>query len=108
MTESRRDSSSVYRINKFEVPAEGRDEFVGLLESTHAVMREQQGFVRDLIVEQELAGQFNLVAFIELAGVDAVERISAAIAEQDKARGLDRREFASRLGVKFSSWVLAA
>lgn len=109
MRKSHRDSSTVYRINRFAVPAAGREEFIGLLEQTHAVMRTQQGFVRDVIVEQESdGGESRFVALIELAGADAVERVTAAIAERDKAIGLDRKEFASRLGIKFTAWVLAA
>ena len=50
------ESSPVYRINKFEVQASGRDEFVDMLESTHAVIRVQEGFVRDVIVERESDG----------------------------------------------------
>ena len=101
MTESQRDSQSIYRVNKFAVPAEARDEFVGLLERTHAVMRQQDGFVRDLILEQKSGpGVFNLVTLIEFAGPNAVERITAAIADDDKAAGIDRREIATRLGVR--------
>jgi hypothetical protein len=103
------ESSPVYRINKFAVPAAGREEFVGLLERTHAVMRAQRGFVRDVIVEQESGGgESSFVALIELAGTDAVERITAAIAERDRASGLDRKAFASRLGIRFTAWILAA
>lgn len=110
MTVAERDGyPSVYRINKFAVPAAGRDEFVGLLERTHAVMRAQRGFVRDVIVERESdGGESSFVALIELAGTDAFERITAAIAERDRAIGLDRKEFASRHGIRFTAWTLAA
>lgn len=109
MTENQRDSSSVYRINMFEVQASARDEFVGLLESTHAVIRVQQGFVRDVIVERKSdADQVSFVALIELAEAGAIERVRLAIARHDEAAGLDRQQISSRLGIKFASWVLAA
>ena len=109
MTESQRNSSPVYRINKFEVQAARRDEFVDLLESTHAVIRVQQGFVRDVIVERKSdADQVSFVALIELAEAGAIERVRLAIAQHDTAVGLDRQKVASRLGIKFASWVLAA
>lgn len=99
----------VYRINKFEVQASGRDEFVDLLESTHAVIRVQEGFVRDVIVERKSdADQVSFVVLIELAEAGAIERVRLAIARHDAATGLDRQKMASRLGIKFASWVLAA
>lgn len=99
----------VYRINKFEVQASGRDEFVDLLESTHAVIRVQQGFVRDVIVERKSdTDQVSFVALIELSEAGAIERVRLAIAQHDAAAGLDRQKVASRLGIKFASWILAA
>jgi hypothetical protein len=103
------ESSPVYRINKFEVRATGRDEFVSLLESTHAVIRVQQGFVRDVIMERKSdPDQVSFVALIELAEAGAIERVRLAIAQHDAAAGLDRQKVAARLGIKFASWVLAA
>ncbi|GLS32719.1 hypothetical protein SAMN04488498_12077 [Mesorhizobium albiziae] len=109
MTETQGGPSSVYRINKFTVPTEEREEFLDLLEKTHAVMRAQHGFVRDLILEQQSDPDVcDLFTLIELAGPDAVSRVTAAIADQDRVLGLDRKEIVSRLGIRSSAWLLKA
>ena len=109
MTEIQSGPSSVYRLNKFTVAMKEREEFLDLLEKTHAVMRAQHGFVRDLILEHQSDPDVcDLFTLIELAGPDAVIRVTAAIADQDRMLGLDRNEIVSRLGVVSSAWLLKA
>ncbi|HEX3440370.1 MAG TPA: antibiotic biosynthesis monooxygenase [Pseudolabrys sp.] len=90
-----------YRIDKFAVPAAGRNEFLGKVAATHALLRRQEGFVRDLIMEQQSGpGIFNVVTLVEWTGPEAVERVSAAVAELHKKMGFDRHEMMARLGVR--------
>ena len=52
-------SMPLYRVDKL-VPAAGRDEFLKRVASTHALLRQQEGFVRDLVMEQQSGpGAFN-------------------------------------------------
>ncbi|HVW73232.1 MAG TPA: antibiotic biosynthesis monooxygenase [Rhizomicrobium sp.] len=95
------DQTPYYRINNFTVPPESREAFLAIIASTHDVLRRQQGFVRDLILEQQSGpGAFNFVSMIEFSGVEAVPHVTAALAELDQLRGISRKEEAARLGVR--------
>src|ERR1700751_1019336 len=90
-----------YRIDKFAVPPAGRNEFLGKVAVTHALLRWQEGFVRDLIMEQQSGrGIFNVVTLVEWTGPEAVARVSAAVAELHKKMGFDRHKMIARLGVR--------
>ncbi|HEV7368313.1 antibiotic biosynthesis monooxygenase [Arenibaculum sp.] len=94
-------SRPLYRVDKFIVPAQGRDEFLDKVARTHAVLRNQEGFVRDYILEQQSGpGEFNMVTFVEWTGQDAIERASAAVAKLHAEIGFDRREMMTRLGIR--------
>lgn len=93
-------TSPFYRVDKFAVPVDGRDEFLSRVAATHALLRRQEGFVRDLILEQASGpGQFNFVTLVEWTGPEVLERVSAAVAELHKHIGFDRHEMMSRLGI---------
>jgi hypothetical protein len=44
-------STEIFRVDKFVVPANAREEFLGKVRATHAVLKTQPGFVRDAILE---------------------------------------------------------
>lgn len=91
----------VYRIDKFAVPEQARGEFLDRVAATHAVLQEQEGFVRDLILEQQSGpGEFNLVTFVEWKDANAIEKASAAVAKFHSETGFDRRAFITRLGIR--------
>jgi heme-degrading monooxygenase HmoA len=91
----------LYRVDKFAVPAEGRDEFLAAVARTHELLRKQDGFLQDLILEQLSGpGIFNFVTLAEWTAPEAIERASRAVADLHKQIGFDRQEFMSRLGVK--------
>lgn len=90
-----------YRVDKFAVPAEGRAEFLERVASTHALLRTQKGFVRDLILEQESGpGVFNFVTLVEWTGPEVVEHVLEAVAALHKETGFDRQEMMQRLGIE--------
>lgn len=96
-----REIAPLYRVDKFAVPEEGRDEFLERMAGTHALLRMQEGFVRDLIMElQSGPGVFNMVTLVEWTRPEAVQRAAAAVAELHNAIGFDRYELMSRLGIK--------
>jgi hypothetical protein len=47
MIEEEASGEPLYRVDKFVVPEHGRDEFLGRVATTHALLRSQDGFVRD-------------------------------------------------------------
>ncbi len=99
--QSRGASAPLYRVDKFAVPAAGRDEFLKRVASTHALLRQQAGFVRDLLMEQQSGpGVFNFVTLVEWTGPEVVERVAAAVAELHRQTGFEREEMMTRLGIK--------
>ena len=89
-----------YRINKFAVPSQSRDAMLGIIQLTHAALRRQNGFVRDLILERQSGpGEFNIITLIEFTGTDVVPRISAVLDALETQTGINRRERAEQLGV---------
>ena len=94
-------SGSVYRVDKFVVPAQSRDEFVAAVARTHELLRKQGGFLQDLVLEQRSGpGIFNFVTLAEWTGPEAIERASKAVADLHTQIAFDRQEFMSRLGVR--------
>lgn len=90
----------LYRVDKFIVPAAGRDEFLGRVRDTHAVLRQQEGFLQDMILEQSSGpGAFNIVTLVEWASADVVARVSEAVAKHHAEIGFDRQETIARLGI---------
>ena len=94
-------SASLYRVDKFMVPSEGREEFLAAVTVTHELLRKQDGFLRDLVLEQRSGPRmFNFVTLAEWTGPEAIERASKGVADLHRQVGFDRQAFMSRLGVK--------
>jgi len=56
------DPVTIFRVDKFVVPEASRGEFLSRIRDTHALLRQQPGFVRDAILEQASGpGRFNIV-----------------------------------------------
>ena len=59
-------NAAVFRVDKFVVPAEAREEILRKVRATHELLRVQQGFVQDFVLEQFSGpGEFNLVTIVE-------------------------------------------
>lgn len=96
-----REHRPFYRVDKFAVPQAGRDEFLARVAATHALLRKQDGFVNDIILEQQSGpGEFNFVTMVEWETPDVVERVTAAVAKLHAETGFDRHEMMSRLGIR--------
>ena len=90
----------VYRVDKFTVPAAGREEFLGRVAQTQAFLERQEGFVRGLVLEQTSGpGVFNFVTIVEWAGADVGGPVSAAVARVHKGSRFARQELLRRLGI---------
>jgi len=93
----------VVRVNRFQVPAEARDEFLSLIERTHEVIRMQAGFIDDMILEQQVGGGiFNLLTVLQFEGEYVLQSVITAVARFDQAAGIDRQALTRRLGVEAS------
>lgn len=101
--------TSRYRIDKFVVPRAAMAEFSGAVQDTHAVLRRQPGFVRDLILDQVSGpGDFNMVTFVEWADADALAAAVEAVRSFHRSVGFDGRSLAERLGIRGDIGIYAA
>jgi hypothetical protein len=74
-------STEIFRVDKFVVPVNAREEFLGKVRATHAVLRTQPGFVRDAILEQSSGpGEFNFVTIVEWENSGAIDGARRAVA----------------------------
>ncbi|MCQ1836202.1 antibiotic biosynthesis monooxygenase [Neorhizobium galegae] len=91
----------IFRVNRFAVPVEGREEFMALVHRTHEVIRAQPGFIEDLILEQaSIAGLFNVITILQFEGEHVLQPVIAAVAKSDEEAGIDRQALSRRLGVE--------
>lgn len=91
----------LYRVNKFAVPKESRSEFLDLVAKTFAVVRRQEGYVRDWVLEQNTGpGIYNFVTMIEFTSEEVAPRVVAALAELDRQLGLDRETLMAQLDIR--------
>lgn len=90
----------VFRVDRFNVPAGARDEFLKNVTATHKILSTQRGFVRDVVLEQSAGPSgFNLVTMAEWESQDAIEQAREVVAEFHRQLGFEPREMFARLGI---------
>ncbi|TPN79640.1 antibiotic biosynthesis monooxygenase [Mesorhizobium sp. CU2] len=101
MTTRNHQASSVFRVDKFVVPAEAREEILGKVRMTHELLRRQDGFVRDFVLEQFSGpGEFNIVTMVEWESQEAVEKVVPIVKAAHERIAFSPQETIARLGVK--------
>ncbi|RUX28763.1 antibiotic biosynthesis monooxygenase, partial [Mesorhizobium sp. M4A.F.Ca.ET.050.02.1.1] len=76
MSNKNQGNGSVFRVDKFVVPVEAREEIIGKVRMTHELLRRQEGFVQDFLLEQFSGpGEFNLVTIVEWESQAAVDKV---------------------------------
>jgi len=97
---SEADAGKLFRVDKFVVPENAREEFFKAVKVTHNELRKQPGFIRDLVLEQVSGpGNFNIVTFVEWADRSALEAAVTAIKEFHGEIGFDGKALVERLGI---------
>ena len=92
---------ALYRIDKFVVPAASLGEFAALVGRTHGILQRQDGFVRDLVLEQVSGpGVFNVVTLVEWAEHRSYQAAVETITRFHQEIGFDRSATVKRLGVE--------
>jgi hypothetical protein len=92
---------SVFRVDKFVVPAAARQEILDKVKATHEVLRRQQGFVQDFLLEQFSGpGEFNLVTIVEWESQAVVDKVVPIVKAEHARAGFDPQETIARLGVR--------
>jgi len=95
-------SQRFYRLDTFRnVPASGRDEFLRRVGMTHELLRAQEGFVRDYLLEQPGEGDTStIVTLAEWESKDVVARVAEAVKALHEREQFSPHELISRLGIK--------
>jgi heme-degrading monooxygenase HmoA len=92
---------NIYRVDKFAVPPEAREEFLGRVRTTHEFLRTLPGFIRGYVLEQSSGpGEFNIVTFVEWQSQQAVDNAVSAVAALHRRMNFNPRENVARLGIK--------
>lgn len=92
---------AVYRIDKFVVPASARDEFWANVRRTHAVLRDQPGFLEDTLLEQHSGpGRFNVVTIVKWSSEGDLATARSAIERSHHAVNFQPAEFFERVGIE--------
>jgi heme-degrading monooxygenase HmoA len=91
----------IYRVDKFIVPDDARSEVIGKLRATHALLKEQPGFVQDFVLAQLSGpGEFNFVTIVEWESQEAVEDARSAVMALHREMNFDPQEVFARLHIK--------
>ncbi len=100
MLEKSAKPSSVFRVDKFVVPATARQEFLEKVGKTHELLGTMKGCLQNLVLEQESGpGAFNFVTIVEWGGVEAIENAKSAVMALHSQIGLKPQELFARLGI---------
>jgi hypothetical protein len=101
MSEAIEQARRVYRTDKFVVPALAWEEFLEKVQMTHALLRTQQGFVQDFLLEQTGGpGEFNLVTMVEWEGPEFIDAARAAVMAMHREDGFNPQELMTWLGIR--------
>ncbi|SFP92994.1 hypothetical protein SAMN03159463_05190 [Mesorhizobium sp. NFR06] len=94
-------TGSVFRVDKFVVPAQAREEILAKARMTHELLRRQEGFVQDFLLEQFSGpGEFNLVTMVEWESQAAVDKVVPIVKAAHERIAFSAQETIQRLGVK--------
>ncbi|MFO7304341.1 MAG: antibiotic biosynthesis monooxygenase family protein [Gammaproteobacteria bacterium] len=95
------ENNRIYRVDKFVVPQAVRGEFLQKVDATHRILRQQPGFVRDVILEQIAGpGRFNIVTIVEWESQAAIDAAREAVTKVHAENGFNPQAFMARLGVQ--------
>ena len=90
----------VYRLDRFVVPKSGRDEFLMRVGQTHEILRRQQGFVQDFLLERPGDdGATVVVTMVEWDSPETVDRVVPIVKAEHWNMGFNPKETIARLGV---------
>ncbi|CAL9526672.1 antibiotic biosynthesis monooxygenase [Streptomyces sp. enrichment culture] len=93
--------TTVYRVDKFAVPGTAREEFWRQVRRTHALLREQPGFLDDVLLEQRSGpGRFNVVTLVRWRSADDLAAARPVVEASHRAAGFSPADFLARAGVE--------
>jgi len=94
-------TSSVYKVDKFAVPAASIDAFVAKLTETHAFLDDMEGCIQNLILTQESGpGGYNIVTIVEWRDQACLDRARSLAAERYRESGFEPATMIDALGIR--------
>lgn len=94
-------SQRMYRLDKFIVPNNAREEFLARVKATHQILNEQPGFIQDFLLEQPVdENTFALATLVEWENSSFIESARAVVKEMHQETGFNAQETIARLGIK--------
>ncbi|MEO7496136.1 MAG: antibiotic biosynthesis monooxygenase [Massilia sp.] len=90
----------VFRVDKFLVPPESLDAFVGQMRHVHTLLDDLPGCRQRRVLTQTAgAGKFNVVTMIEWASAADLARALSVMPARFAKEGFDPKDFVKRLGI---------
>jgi hypothetical protein len=94
------DERHAFRVDSFVVPVAVRDEFLRRVLQTQAVLRAQDGFVQNVILERVIDEQHRvLVTIVEWRSATVLPHAREAVATLHKRLAFHPLEFMARSGI---------
>ena len=101
MVDNHNRADRLYRVDRFEVPVQARDEFLEKVQETHEMLRTVQGFMQDFLLEQSAAeGIVRIVTIVEWEDADAVANAQQTIKAFREKTQFNPQDLIARLGIK--------
>jgi heme-degrading monooxygenase HmoA len=92
---------TVFRIDRFVVPAASEAEFLSVVTETNTVFEGIHGCLQHHVLKQEGAsGDCNYITVVEWVSFAAVQKAREAVVAKHKAMNLDPQEMFTRLQIK--------
>jgi hypothetical protein len=90
----------VYRLDRFVVPGNARDELLTRVNQTHEILRRQAGFVQDFLLERPGEDDATIiVTMVEWDSQETVDRVVPIVQAAHRELGFDPKETIARLGI---------
>lgn len=92
-------SGRVYRVDRFTVPAAARGEFLAGFERAHALLRAEEGFIQEFMLQREDGPVWHFVTLVEWANQDASDKAGISIRGMHAQIGFDPATFWKAAGI---------
>lgn len=89
----------VFRVDKFVVPAGARQAFLHQVEQTHAVLRAQDGFIGEHLLERRTSESVAIVTIVIWSSGAAIRDAATAVKAPHEARQFAPAALFKRLGI---------
>ncbi|MEO5756275.1 MAG: antibiotic biosynthesis monooxygenase [Mesorhizobium sp.] len=93
--------STVFRIDRFVVPASSEAEFLSAVAETNTAFDGMEGCLqRHVLKQDEAGGESTYITIVEWASSQVIQKAREAAAAKHREMKLDPRELFSRLNIK--------